>query len=271
MLHLAYLWAICRRMGASIILRNEDHDRQRSKDLYLAAIFEDLKWLGFIPDPEVGLMSPQFIDQSADSKPYEAAIFELSQRSLVYACDCSRPQIQARNPQYRGLYYDGFCRQRGLPFESGRTSLRLKFLNGSREAFLDLWRGGLEAAPDLQGDLALIDKKGNYSYFLTNVVDDLHQGIDLIIRGEDILPFTAAQVYLRKILVPKQITPTYAHHRLLFEPGSTTEKRSKRQKSESIAALRERGESSLSVLRLAMQESGISAQFDSLKELLDLS
>jgi glutamyl-Q tRNA(Asp) synthetase len=81
-----YVWGIARRVGGRMLLRIEDHDRQRSRTEYDSAIVEDLAWLGFVPDEPPAR-------QSERDSVYERALDSLRARGLVYACACSRAQI----------------------------------------------------------------------------------------------------------------------------------------------------------------------------------
>src|SRR6185436_7735216 len=45
-----HVWGITRAAAGRVLLRIEDHDRQRSRAEYEQAILDDLDWLGFAPD-----------------------------------------------------------------------------------------------------------------------------------------------------------------------------------------------------------------------------
>ena len=72
-----WVWGLARTDGGRVLLRIEDHDRQRRRHEYDAALLEDLAWLGFVPDE-----GP--VRQSGDDTPYEAAVARLRERELVY-------------------------------------------------------------------------------------------------------------------------------------------------------------------------------------------
>src|SRR5215213_115084 len=82
-LNAVYVWT----SRAAIVLRIEDHDRERCKPEYEAGILEDLEWLGYTPDFPL-------VRQSEREAIYREAVAELASRGLVYACDCSRKQIE---------------------------------------------------------------------------------------------------------------------------------------------------------------------------------
>ena len=94
------------------------------------------------------------------------------------------------------------------------------------------------------------DRLGQWTYQFAVVIDDLEQGINLIVRGLDLLSSTARQLAMRAIIDPVAPMPVFAHHPLLREP--TGQKLSKRDQSESIAKLREDGMTPAQVRELAM-------------------
>src|SRR5437762_7720449 len=82
----AYVWREARARRGQVLLRIEDHDRQRSRPEFEAAILEDLSWLGFTADEPL-------VRQSERGAIYEEALARLRARGLVYACSCSRAEI----------------------------------------------------------------------------------------------------------------------------------------------------------------------------------
>src|SRR5713226_8754921 len=87
-----YVWQETRARHGRILLRIEDHDRQRSRPEFEAAILEDLAWLGFAAgEPPVR--------QSERSAIYEEALDRLRARGLVYPCSCSRTNIVSAIPR----------------------------------------------------------------------------------------------------------------------------------------------------------------------------
>src|SRR5690349_9715888 len=82
-----YVWGIARARRGRVLLRIEDHDRQRSRQEYEAAILDDLAWLGFVAD------GPP-VRQSERGDVYAEALERLHAQGLVYACECSRADIE---------------------------------------------------------------------------------------------------------------------------------------------------------------------------------
>lgn len=231
-----YVWGGADRLGAGILLRIEDHDRQRCKPEYEAAMLEDLEWLGFEPDAELG---PP-LRQSAHPERYENAVEQL--RALghhVYACDCSRKDMAgvAGDVPDRETPYSGRCRHRGL---TPGVGLGLRVVLPNRvELFKDFAQGPQTQNPAEQcGDLLLKDRLGNWTYQFCVVVDDLLQEIDLVIRGADLLDSTSRQIALARLL-GRSTPPTFLHHPLIRKP--TGEKLSKANRDTSIRDLRGEG------------------------------
>jgi glutamyl-tRNA synthetase/glutamyl-Q tRNA(Asp) synthetase len=247
-----YVWGIARARGGQVLLRIEDHDRQRCRPEYEVALLDDLDWLGLVPDlgrTEEYRRGPSPYRQSDNSEAYEAHVALLRERGFhVYACDCSRrmmadgtdgaetpgPGPPASSTQSR---YPGTCRHRGLAPGPGR-GLRVVIDLGV-EVFDDLRLGPQTQDPASQcGDLLLRDRLGNWTYQFAVVVDDLRQGIDLIIRGEDLLESTGRQLRLARML-GRSDAPRFLHHALIRKPGG--EKLSKAGRDTSIRDLRAAG------------------------------
>src|SRR5262252_3634616 len=114
-----YVWGETRARGGRVLLRIEDHDRQRSRREYEAEILDDLAWLGFVADEPL-------VRQSERSDIYERALEGLRRRGLVYACNCSRAEIAKDvRPERADLHastLDANANTRvGPPFQGGRV------------------------------------------------------------------------------------------------------------------------------------------------------
>ncbi len=220
------VWGVARGLGARVLLRIEDHDRQRCRPEYEAALLDDLDWLGFVPDiaPTAEFRRGATRYRQSDNGPaYAAALARLRERGhRVYACDCSRKALLARTgvgeaPEGSDLRYDGFCRNRGLTPAPGR-GMRVELAPGP-ERFEDLRLGPLVQEPARQcGDLLLRDRLGNWTYQFAVVVDDWEQGVDLVVRGEDLLDSTGRQLALARML-GRPAAPRFLHHALIRKPG----------------------------------------------------
>jgi glutamyl-tRNA synthetase/glutamyl-Q tRNA(Asp) synthetase len=224
-----YVWGMARQHGGLVLLRIEDHDRQRSRPEYERALLEDLAWLGFAAD------GPP-VRQSERESNYRAALERLVAKGLVYGCTCSRRDI-ATPAAGAELVYANSCRNRGIRLVEG-VGWRVR-LESRVEHFDDLLEGPQEQDPAAQcGDLLIRDRLGNWTYQFAVVVDDLTQGITHVIRGKDLLSSTGRQIQLARLLGRDQ-PPRFAHHPLVMR--TATEKLSKSDGATGIAALRREG------------------------------
>jgi glutamyl-Q tRNA(Asp) synthetase len=226
------------RSGADVLLRIEDHDRERCRPEYEAGILEDLEWLGYRTNFPL-------VHQSERDGIYREAVDVLAARGLVYACDCSRKEIESRfearssniDPRSSELWYSGRCRDRGLA-RTDSVGWRVRMDPGV-ERFVDGIMGPQEQDPSLQcGDVLMRDRLGNWTYQFAAAVDDYGQGVDLVIRGEDLLPSTGRQIRLARLL-GRERPAAFRHHPLIMKsPG---QKLSKSDGDTGIRDLRARG------------------------------
>lgn len=229
-----HVWGAARRLGGSVLLRIEDHDRQRSRPEYEAAILEDLAWLGFAPDGAI-------VRQRDREQIYREALASLTDRGLVYGCTCTRAELAGGGP------YPGTCRDRRIALSDG-IGWRVRFEPGV-ERFDDALKGPQAQDPSLQcGDLLLRDRLGNWTYQFAVTVDDYRQGITDVIRGEDLLDSTGRQIRLARLL-GREVPPRFWHHGLVMK--SASQKLSKSDGDTGIRDLRAAGTSSDAVLHLA--------------------
>lgn len=183
-----------RAHGGNWLLRMEDLDPAREPPEAASQILRALELFGLHWDGPV-------LYQSQRLDAYTDAFDTLRARGLVYACDCSRQQIQAI-----GGVYDNRCRSRTPPLREGSWRLQVDGIIG----FADLIQGEQSQNLLLEcGDFTLLRKDGLFAYQLAVVVDDGYQRITDIVRGWDLLESTPRQIYLQQLLgLP---TPQYAH------------------------------------------------------------
>jgi glutamyl-tRNA synthetase/glutamyl-Q tRNA(Asp) synthetase len=237
------VWGETRARSGRVLLRVEDHDRQRSRREFEEAILEDLDWLGFTADEPM-------VRQSERSAIYDEALDRLRERGLVYACSCTRSDV-ARASEVRDgaeLRYPGTCAKRGLA-EGPGFGLRVR-LDPSVEQFVDLRLGPQEQRPSEQcGDLLVRDRDGNWTYQFAATVDDYVQAVTLVIRGVDLLASTGRQIQLARLL-GREEPPAFLHHPLIMKsPG---QKLSKSDGDTGIRELRARGWTAAQVIHAAL-------------------
>jgi glutamyl/glutaminyl-tRNA synthetase len=246
-----WTWALARRSGADVLLRIEDHDRQRCRPEYDAALLEDLEWLGFRAD-----LGPVRQTDADAQIAYETSLALLRTAGLVYGCDCTRSTFARwageHGRAWSGPGCPGTCRERGVTGPVLRIAL-----GGGSEAWTDRLAGQREGEVAPNGDLPARDRHGNWSYGFCVVVDDLRQGVDLVVRGEDLLDATAAHIRLGRRL-GRATPPAFAHHPLVRRPDGS--KLSKSAGDTGVRELRQSGGSPDDVIALAAQMTGFFEQ-----------
>lgn len=203
-------WLYAKSTGGRFMLRIEDLDPQRSKPWFTEAIIDDLRWLGLTWDGPI-------IHQSQRTEIYADALGKLTQMGLTYPCFCRRADLLAVNAPHASdgrPIYSGRCRPTTLPFHFEDSalpphSIRL-WSKPITICFNDLLCG--PQSFDLQaecGDVILRRTDGAWAYNLACAVDDALTGVNLIVRGDDLLCTTPVQLYITDLLGLPQ--PQYAH------------------------------------------------------------
>jgi glutamyl-Q tRNA(Asp) synthetase len=253
-----HVWGAAHDRDGEVLLRIEDHDRQRSRAEYEAAIVEDLAWLGFKHDGEL-------TRQSERQPIYHKALQRLIDRELVYGCTCTRAEIQGSGIGSQGsgirdqgsgeTRYANTCRDRGIPLGEG-VGWRVIIEPGS-ERFFDEILGPQEQDPSEQcGDLLVRDRLGNWTYQFAVTVDDHVQRVTDVIRGVDLLPSTGRQIRLARLL-GRQDMPRFRHHPLVMK--STAQKLSKSDHDTGVRDLRASGWTAEKVLGKARELANLKA------------
>lgn len=275
LLHLGHAYAALKAWNAAepggFVLRIEDLDRARCRPEFVAAIFEDLGWLGLTWREPV-------LYQSTRAAAYGEALSRLSARGLTYPCFCTRSAIADARASDAGMadavaadiarageaphpsmlpasLYPGTCRQlstteRQRRLERGEAhALRLDAARAACQPEarqLQFVEEGeavcgratcIPVQPQLLGDIVLARKDLPAAYHLAVVVDDSFEGITCVTRGEDLLSATHVQRLLQALL--GLAVPRYAHHRLILDAQGR--KFSKRDRSPTLRALRAEG------------------------------
>ena len=256
-----WVWGIARALGGRVLLRVEDHDRSRCRPAYESALLDDLDWLGLEADlaPTAGYRAgPCDMRQSERGEVYARALATLRQAGLVYACECSRKTLENDAGDIRDVEtpYNGRCRERGLTAAPG-LGLRVMLAPGP-EAFDDIRRGAQEQVPSAQcGDLLIQDRLGHWTDQFAVTVDDWLEGVDLIVRGEDLLNSTGRQLRLARML-GRDSSPRFLHHPLIRNSGGS--KLSKANRDTGLRELRASGARPEEVLGAAAHATGLLAE-----------
>jgi len=233
---LAWLWARSSKGGGTFAMRVEDIDTPRVRPGLAERQLDELRWLGLDWDGATAW-------QSQRTALYQEALHRLGDH--VYECFCSRAEIAAAAsaPQGdEGPRYPGTCAELTAALRARRRrtrapSLRLRVPPGSI-GFTDEIAG--PQAFDVQamtGDFVLRRADGIFAYQLAVTVDDGAMGITQVLRGADLLSSTPRQILLHRLL--GQTEPRWAHAPLVLSESG--ERLSKRDRPQSLAALREAG------------------------------
>ena len=226
-----------------------------------ASILRDLHWLGLEPEAASarsfqGGRSP--FRQSDNPERYQRALGLVREAAPVFWCECSRKTIaktlgEDAFGEGEELRYPGTCRSKGLEPAVGR-GMRV-VVPDEVIVWSDLMLGRMTQRPARQcGDLLLRDPLGSWTYQFSVVVDDWEQGIDLVIRGDDLFASTGRQILLAGML-GRRTPPAFLHHRLIRDEAGA--KLSKRDGAPALATMRAAGQPAEAVLGLAAHLTGL--------------
>lgn len=185
------------------LLRMEDVDQSRSVKGAANSIIQTLEEFGFEWDTEI-------IYQSQRREQYEAHLEKLKLKNLVYACTCSRKEINLTNPKMgiEGAIYPKTCLNNPIK-QNKQAAWRIHTPN-EMITFKDEVQGLIEQNISQEiGDFILLRADKLFAYQLAVVTDDAAQGVTHVIRGADLLLSTPRQIYLQHLL--DLATPSYAH------------------------------------------------------------
>lgn len=239
---------LARRHGGTFLLRIEDTDLERSREEFVEALKEDLRWLGLYwqeGEGEGGAAGPY--RQSQRTAVYDAYLEKLEAQGRVYPCFCSALELEVsrkvqaaagRPPRYSGkcahLKPEEVARRKA---EGEPHTLRFRMPAEGAITFDDLVRGPQRFACEDIGDFIIRRSDGTYAFFYVNALDDALMGVSHVLRGEDHLANTPRQIAILEALgLP---VPRYGHISLIVDSHGAP--LSKRSGSLSVQELRELG------------------------------
>ena len=243
--------ALAKQTGARIFLRIDDLDRERVKHEYVQDIFDTLNYLEIPWDegPRDYETYEMTYSQVYRMGLYEEALGRLREKGLLFACDCSRSKLQ---DNCQPGSYGGNCKAKGLPLDTIGYNWRIDTSNA--------------ALPPAMQYFVVRKKDGFPAYQLASLVDDVHYGVDLIVRGEDLWESTLAQTYLARVLGYRTfLEATFHHHRLL--KAGNREKLSKSAGAMSIQFLRKQGLTKVDCYRMIGRMAGLESPVSDWEEL----
>ncbi len=260
--------ALAEKTGAKIVLRIDDQDAQRVNQAYIEDVFETLRFLD-IPwqeGPKNAQDFAHYYSQTHRTEEYKNVLQKLRDADFVYACNCSRSQIQALGE----AGYPGTCRHKNLSLDAADVAWRLKTEESPRVKVTIYNQKSRDLKlPEQMRDMIVRRKDGLPAYQLSSVIDDEMYGIDFIVRGEDLWPSTVFQLYLAQRIGAENFQKTvFFHHSLVL--NERAEKLSKSAGSFSVKNMRERGWSSEEVYRQLGERLGMKNPIKHWKDLQDL-
>lgn len=209
--------ALAEEMKAKILLRIDDLDSKRVTREYVQDIFDTLDFLG-IPWDEGPANYQEFkagYSQLHRMDLYREALRQLLEHGRIFACICSRAEISRQSTDGS---YPGSCRDKNIAADTPDTSWRLRTLSPETLEVKTARNGVVNAGlPPFMHEFIVRRRDGLPSYQLASLIDDLHYGIRLVVRGEDLWDSTLAQLYLASALeaafsIPRRVSST--------EPGA---------------------------------------------------
>lgn len=246
--HACTFWTAYQRAlqhKGTLIFRNEDLDPQRSKEKFVAAMLEDLRWLGihWQEGPDVrGPFAPY--EQSHRRRFYLEAWRKLRDGGHIYPCTCSRRDLalaaSAPNEGDDEPLYPGRCRRRLSEAQCydapAGVNWRFRVPDDQPIVFDDVRQGPQRfVAGEDYGDFVVWRRDDVPAYQLAVVTDDAAMEITEVVRGADLLKSTARQLLLIRAL--RLAIPGYYHCDLVRD--ETGNRLSKRNDALSLRTLRE--------------------------------
>jgi glutamyl/glutaminyl-tRNA synthetase len=255
--HARTFWIAAKRAqerGGVLVLRNEDLDPQRCQPEFVAAMYEDLRWLGirWSEGPDCGGPYAPY-SQSERRSFYLEAWQRLRERGAIYPCSCSRKELLAAatapNDADDEPLYPGHCRSRtdAMQFRAPQgVNWRFRVPDGETIEFADqhLGKQAFVAGKDF-GDFVVWRRDDVPAYQLAVATDDARMQITEVVRGADLLKSTARQILLFRALGSS--VPDYYHCELVRD--ATGLRMAKRHDAASIRRLREQGMTPAQLLR----------------------
>src|SRR5574338_1105740 len=207
-----------RKHGGKFLLRIDDTDRERSREEFVNAIRDDLAWMGLNADSEVR--------QSERFDLYEREFEKLKAAGRVYACYETPEELELRRKVLlgRGLPPVYERKPAGASVPVGRAPhWRFRLDHDAPIVWNDLIRGEQRFDPKLLSDPVVRREDGSWLYLLPSVIDDVDLGITHVVRGEDHVSNSAAQIQMFEALGAKP--PEFAHEALLVAAEGKLSKR----------------------------------------------
>lgn len=215
-----YTWLLTQKANGELLLRIDDLDNERFREVYLNYIFEALQVAGIsyqIGPTNAHEFHTQW-SQQLRLPMYEMYLQQLWQTGHLYACTCSRQQIAKHQCN---------CFQQKLPHHTPQAAWRLHIPDNTNIQWHDEALGNVSIyLNEVQHAPIVKRSNGLPAYHIASVADDVHFGINCIVRGEDLLSSTALQMHIASLLqLDAFLQCRFLHHPLML--SETGEKISK--------------------------------------------
>ncbi|OGX87808.1 glutamate--tRNA ligase family protein [Hymenobacter glacialis] len=181
-------WLLTRQAAGVLHLRIDDLDRARLRPAYLDNIFRVIDWLGL--DYDHGPSGPD------DFLRHHSQLLHLPEYNAVLRRLAQQPGLVQASPRTRTGGPEA-----PVPLATPGAAWRVQVPAATTIAIADGWQGSTHVPLGaLMPDFVIRKKDGVAAYQVASVVDDLRLGTTLIVRGLDLQPSTAAQLWLARQL-----------------------------------------------------------------------
>ncbi|GAA4822257.1 glutamate--tRNA ligase family protein [Algivirga pacifica] len=231
-------WIITQIQGGELFLRIDDIDSPRIKDAYLDDIFHTLDWLNITYDkgPENVKDFKKNHSQQLRIEEYQYYLNKLKEKQKLFTCNCSRSEIKKHSTDGQ---YPMHCRTSERAWEAPQTAWRI--ITPNQDILIhDLLKGPISLNLfQTMRDFVVRRKEGIIAYQIVSLIEDIKANINLIVRGEDLLSCSAAQLLLAKELGLSSFqNASFIHHSLIMDKNGQ-HKLSKSKGAASIKELRQ--------------------------------
>lgn len=211
-------WLLARKNAGQILLRIDDLDRERVRPEYVENIFRVLEWLGMDWDlgPKSADEFQRQYSQEHRMELYRQMLEKLEAQRLVFACDCSRKKLKEIGA---GSVYPGTCKKRNLDLAAENVAWRLNTEDPLKLKYQEFGQDTVETTLPASQQYFVVKRRDDIPpYHLASLADDLHFGVNFIVRGHDLYDSTLDQLYLaEKVQAQAFLRSTFFHHPLILD------------------------------------------------------
>ena len=210
-------WLFAKKLGGRFLLRIDDTDAARSTKAFEEAIYRDLDWLGLRHDGT---------DRQINRlKLYSTAFYKLQAAGRIYPCYETEAELERQRSLLAARKLPPIYNRASLEpankakWESEGRKPHWRFLLSRKKVgWTDLVRGPVEIDTATMSDPVLVREDGAFLYTLPSVADDIDMAITHVVRGEDHVTNTAAQIEIFEALGGP--VPMFAHFHCWWVPAA---------------------------------------------------